>query len=50
MHIMRVKQMLPTFGHVGILCITDKQFGDMEIFSRKTKSVQLSVPLQLELF
>ena len=50
MHIKRVKQMLPAFSHVGILCITDKQFGDMEIFSRRTKSVQLSVPLQLELF
>lgn len=31
-HISRVKGFLPDRGHVGILCITDKQFGEMEIF------------------
>ena len=31
-HIKRVKKFLPDKGHVGIMCITDKQFGDMEIF------------------
>ena len=31
-HIKRVKRILPEKGHVGILTITDKQFGMMEIF------------------
>lgn len=37
-HIKRVKSFLPEFGHVGIMCITDKQFGDIELFmERKCK-------------
>lgn len=31
-HIRRVKTMLPPSGNVGILCVTDKQFGNMELF------------------
>jgi CRISPR-associated protein Cas2 len=31
-HIKRVKKILPEKGHVGIMCVTDKQFGMMEIF------------------
>ncbi|MDR1739930.1 MAG: CRISPR-associated endonuclease Cas2 [Bacteroidales bacterium] len=34
-HVKRVKNMLPELGNVGILCITDKQFGCMEIFHGK---------------
>ena len=34
-HKKRVKQLLPEKGHVGILAITDKQFGDMELFYGK---------------
>ena len=30
-HIKRVKRILPEFGKVGIMRITDKQFGDMDI-------------------
>ena len=29
-HIRRVKNMLPPYGQVGIMKITDKQFGDIE--------------------
>ena len=49
-HIKRVKKSLPEFGQIGILRITDKQFGDMELFiGRKEK--QISPPCQqLELF
>jgi CRISPR-associated protein Cas2 len=49
-HIRRVKNSLPELGHIGILCITDKQFGDMELFiGQKTQS--LNPPTQqLELF
>jgi CRISPR-associated protein Cas2 len=49
-HIKRVKRNLPDKGKVGILCITDKQFGQMELyFSQKTTPLPL-MPQQLELF
>lgn len=49
-HIKRVKNNLPPHGQVGILCITDKQFGNMELFRGK-KEKPLSTPYQqLELF
>jgi len=49
-HIKRVKTFLPDKGHIGILCITDKQFGAMELFYCK-KEKKISTPyLQLELF
>ena len=31
-HIKRVKSFLPEFGQVGIMCITDKQFEQIELF------------------
>lgn len=31
-HIKRVKSFLPEYGKVGIMCITDKQFGNIELF------------------
>lgn len=34
-HIQRVKNSLPEFGNIGILCITDKQFGQMELYQGK---------------
>ncbi|HJH61253.1 MAG TPA: CRISPR-associated endonuclease Cas2 [Bacteroidetes bacterium] len=49
-HIKRVKSSLPDYGDVGIMCITDKQFGNIELFScRKEKSVN-APGQQLELF
>lgn len=49
-HIKRVKSFLPDKGHVGILCITDKQFGNMELYYCK-KEKKVSTPYQqLELF
>lgn len=49
-HIARVKKMLPPFGTIGILRITDKQFGEMEIYTnRKAVATQPTVQ-QLELF
>lgn len=49
-HIRRIKKLLPEKGHVGILCITDKQFGSMEIFyGRKEKPLEMP-SMQLELF
>jgi len=49
-HIKRVKSLLPEKGYVGILCITDKQFGTMELFYCK-KEKEIAAPCQqLELF
>lgn len=49
-HVQRVKNNLPPNGHVGILCITDKQFGNMELFIGK-KEKEVTTPYQqLELF
>ena len=49
-HIKRIKAMLPEFGHVGILCITDKQFGRIELFYGKKPSPPPPISQQLELF
>jgi CRISPR-associated protein Cas2 len=49
-HIKRVKRMLPEHGHVGILCITDKQFGNMELFQGKKEKELSVIPQQLEMF
>jgi CRISPR-associated protein Cas2 len=49
-HIKRTKDKLPSKGHIGIMCVTDKQFGMMEIFYGK-KEQEVQTPLQqLELF
>lgn len=49
-HIKRVKSILPKHGKVGILYVTDKQFGNMEIF-HGVKEVDIPPPSQqLELF
>jgi CRISPR-associated protein Cas2 len=49
-HIKRVKTILPPKGNIGILTITDKQFGMMEIFIGKEKTEISPPPSQLELF
>ena len=49
-HIKRVKSFLPEFGKVGIICITDKQFSNIELFYGK-KAMAINAPgQQLELF
>lgn len=49
-HIKRVKGILPAKGHVGIMCITDKQFGMMEIFRGHEAVESPETVQQLELF
>ncbi len=49
-HIKRVKKFLPEFGKVGILTITDKQFGLIELFENRKQSETPEVSQQLELF
>lgn len=49
-HIRRVHSFLPEYGKVGVLYITDKQFGEMQVFYGKKEDKPKPVPLQLELF
>ena len=49
-HKRRVKTMLPEHGKVGILQITDKKFGQMEIFFGAKQQDLPKIPQQLELF
>ena len=49
-HIKRVRAFIPEKGQVGILNITDKQFGDIEIFYGKSASKSTNQPIQLDLF
>lgn len=49
-HIKRVKCILPSRGHVGIMCVTDKQFGMMEIFRGAEQIKAPETVQQLELF
>ena len=49
-HIKRVKSILPPKGNIGILTITDKQFGMMEIFRGKEPAPAPETSQQLELF
>ena len=49
-HIRRVKSVLPELGHIGILTITDKQFGDMELFNSGKEKLLPKPTGQLEMF
>ena len=49
-HIKRIKSILPPVGQVGILCITDKQFGNIELFVSQKVSTLPTEGQQLELF
>lgn len=49
-HIRRVKSFLPNFGKVGIMCITDKQFSEIELFYGRKPTEVNSPGQQLELF
>jgi len=49
-HMKRVKKSLPEKGSVGILTITDKQFGMMEIFYGHSLATAAPPTQQLEMF
>jgi CRISPR-associated protein Cas2 len=49
-HVKRVKRILPEKGHVGILCVTDKQFGMIEIFHGRSPGISAGPVQQLEMF
>lgn len=49
-HIKRVRSFLPEYGQVGIMCITDKQFGNIELFYGKKLQALETPGQQLEMF
>ena len=49
-HVKRVKSIIPTKGHVSILQITDKQYGDIINYWGKQTDPLKPPPQQLELF
>jgi CRISPR-associated protein Cas2 len=49
-HMNRVRKILPELGKIGILTITDKQFGQMELFNGQKLQETKPGPQQLELF
>ena len=49
-HVKRIKSLLPEYGKIGVLVITDKQFGNIQLFYGKKPRVPTIPGLQLELF
>jgi CRISPR-associated protein Cas2 len=49
-HIKRVKTKIPEKGHVSIMMITDKQYGEIFNFWGKKSEALPNAPRQLELF
>ena len=49
-HVKRVKNFMPEFGHVAVMCITDKQFENIMVFHGSKVAKVNSQPMQLELF
>lgn len=49
-HAKRVKSSLPPDGEVRIIKITDKQFGNIEVFYGKKRVPTEQAPLQLQFF
>ena len=49
-HIKRVKMLLPEYGKIGVMCITDKQFGMIELFENRRPKKKEAIPQQLTLF
>ncbi len=49
-HLKRVKAILPQYGQVGILTITDKQFAGIELYTARKETEPNAPGQQLELF
>lgn len=49
-HINRIKTAIPPAGHVCILSVTDKQYGETLNFWGKVEQKKGNIPQQLELF
>lgn len=49
-HVKRVKNFMPEYGHVAVMCITDKQFENIMVYHGSKVAKVNSQPMQLELF
>ena len=49
-HVRRVKALMPEYGKIGILTITDKQFENIQLFYGKKPQSPIVYGHQLELF
>lgn len=49
-HIKRVKNFIPEYGHVAVMCITDKQFSEIVVYHGSKITTTKQQPMQLELF
>lgn len=49
-HVRRVQNILPEHGHVGIMTITDRQFGDIILYDGRKSQEPTAPGQQLELF
>ncbi len=49
-HIKRVKSLIPPYGNVSILSVTDKQYSDIVNFYGATNKKMQTGPVELELF
>jgi CRISPR-associated protein Cas2 len=49
-HVKRVRSAMPIAGFVVVMQITDKQFGDIELYHGKKRTQNPDTPQQLELF
>lgn len=49
-HQKRVKNIIPQEGHVGMLCITDKQFSEIVLYDGRVSKPPQAPGQQLELF
>ena len=49
-HMKRVRAFLPKYGKVGLMCVTDKQFANMELFYGQKPQKPNAPGQQLELF
>lgn len=49
-HLKKVKSFIPEYGKVGLLSITDKQFGNIQLFYGKKPAKPQAAGIQLELF
>ena len=49
-HIRRIRWMVPSEGEVRLMYVTDKQFGDMEVYYGKKRRAAEKAPEQMLLF
>lgn len=49
-HLSRIRSIVPDTGKISVLCVTDKQYGEIVNYWGVERKKSPSIPLQLELF